>query len=155
MYVQNLLQGAHAGGNGFQPNGYSIIDENYLAAIALGPYEAEVAAALSTAVAYWLGKPRAAGWRRDRRENLWGVRTCAESPPPHLNHNLNLNGTTKSGLTECMVLGSYTPDPPLAGVNVADSPFAVYSELNNNHTFTVEFCARATGMTIRIIFGPD
>ena len=27
-----LLAGAHAGGKGFQPNGYSIIDENYLSA---------------------------------------------------------------------------------------------------------------------------
>ena len=48
----------------------------------------------------------------------------------------------------CIVLGSYTPDPPLAGVNVPNSPFAVYSELNNNHTFTTEFCERATGMNI-------
>jgi len=95
-----LLAGAHAGGHGLQPNGYSIIDENYLAAKVLQQYSPSTAAALSAASAKWLALPRAAGWKQDRRENLWGVRTCARTP---------------SG--ECTILGSYTPDPPLAGVN--------------------------------------
>jgi hypothetical protein len=127
----SLLQGAHAGGKGFQPNGYSIIDENYLAAKVLQPYNPSTAAAVASSVAGWLAKPGAAGWEQDRRENLWGVRTCALTP---------------SG--ECSVLGSYTPDPPLAGTNSPNSPFVVYSELNNNSTFTVDKCARAKGSNI-------
>ena len=127
----SLLAGAHAGGHGFQPNGYSIIDENYLAAKVLQPYDPSTAAAMSASAADWLAKPSAAGWKQDRRENLWGVRTCA---------------VTTSG--ECSVLGSYTPDPPLAGTNVLNSPFVVYSELNNNSTFTVDKCVHATGLNI-------
>lgn len=128
----DLLSGAHAGGHGMQPNGYSIIDENYLASRVLEPYNRTVSARIS--VADWLAKPGAAGWKQDRRENLWGVRTCGD------------DGDGGGG--ECIVLGSYTPDPPLAGVNVPDSPFVVYSELNNNVTFTIEKCSHATGLNI-------
>jgi hypothetical protein len=68
---------------------------------------------------------------QDRRENLWGLRTCAAGQG-----------------AECTIRGSYTPDPPLAGNNVATSPFVVYSERNNNVTFTADKCTRATGANI-------
>jgi hypothetical protein len=135
--TMSLLSGAHAGGHGMQPNGYSIIDENYLASRVLHPYNRTVAARISASVAEWLAKPGAAGWKQDRRENLWGVRTCAAAAASSIRDGY-----------ECTVLGSYTPDPPLAGVNVADSPFVVYSELNNNVTFTIEKCSQATGLNI-------
>jgi hypothetical protein len=136
----SLLAGAHAGGKGFQANGYSINDENYLASRALHPYDPAMAATLSASVMQWLNKPGAAGWQHDRRQNLWGNRTCAPPPPTA--------GGDRSTAEECAILGSYTPDPPLAGTNVPYSPFVVYSELNNNSTFTVHSCAHATGINI-------
>jgi hypothetical protein len=125
-----MLAGAHAGGKGFQPNGYSINDENYLSSRALYSYNPAMAATLSASVSKWLGMSGAAGWKQDRRQNLWGIRTCA------------------SNASGCTILGSYTPDPPLAGNNVPNSAFAVYSELNNNSTFTVQMCVHATGINI-------
>jgi hypothetical protein len=121
-----MLAGAHAGGNGFQWFGYSIIDENWLAAKALMPYRTTTAAILTTTVAHWLATPGASGSEADRRNNLFGTRTCITNLP--------------NDLDNCSVAGSYTPNPPLAGINVANSPFVVYSELNNNVSFTVELC---------------
>ena len=96
----------------------------------LDPCHPAMAATLSRSVASWLDKPGAAGWRQDRRENLWGVRTCA-----------TIDG-------ECTILGSYTPDPPLAGANVNDSLFVVCSERNNNATFSIQACLIATGESV-------
>jgi len=136
-----LLAGAHAGGNGFQWNGYSIIDENYFAAKALEPYNPSLAAILNGSVTKWLAHPAAAGWRNDRRENLFGIKTCVPTTSA---------GTLRKGTggdsESCMVYGSYTV--ALDGANVANSPYVVYQELNNPTTFTPTKCYAATGTNI-------
>merc|ERR1712066_1138929 len=130
-----MLMGAHAGGNGFQWYGYSIIDENYFASKALLSFDAGMAKSIQNSVTKWLSKPAVASWKQDRRENMWGSRGA-----------LSYMGTCSSSGSACKVEGSYTPDPPLAGSNQKNAAFVVYSELNGNTSFTVQACSsKVTG----------
>eukprot|EP00041_Stephanoeca_diplocostata_P018166 m.378839 g.378839 ORF g.378839 m.378839 type:complete len:413 (+) comp20938_c0_seq8:410-1648(+) len=134
-----LLAGAHAGGHGFQWHGFSIVDENYFAEKALYPYDTGLSAILNKQVAKWLHLPASKGWEDDRRQNLWGIPTCLRPENEH--------GATEN--SSCVaVAGSYTPDPPLAGINEVNTNFAVYSELNNNVTYTVAHCLVANGQNV-------
>ena len=65
-----LLQGVWAGGEGYEANGFSLIDVNYFASRSLGPYNATMARLINRTTARWL---RTAGYAGDdRRENLFG-----------------------------------------------------------------------------------
>lgn len=106
-----LLAGAHAGGNGFQRRGFSIVDENYFGSVALEPFNSTIAQTLGRSVVGWLQKlPPSRSGHLDRRQNLFGKRT---EP----------------------IFGSVTET--LAGSNKPSSPYVVYTEdVNLNVTFT-------------------
>eukprot|EP01044_Picomonas_judraskeda_P006766 COSAG03_NODE_693_length_6256_cov_6.381355_3_plen_296_part_00 len=111
--AHGLLAGAHAGGNGFQRRGFSLVDENYFAAIALQEYNSSLAHTLNRSLASWLHPlPPAHSGAMDRRQNLLGRRT---EP----------------------IFGSQTVT--LAGTNEPDSPYVVYTEvIDPNVTYTTE-----------------
>ena len=113
-----LLTGAHAGGHGFQWRGFSIIDENYLASLALEPYNLtggdDIRPALANSLTHWLKEANYT--KDDRRENLRGVATCIAH-----------------GSDPCVEQGSLTKT--VAGDNVKASPYAVYTEYNNPKSF--------------------
>lgn len=113
MLTTTVRSGAHAGGNGFQKRGFSLIDENYFASIALEPFNASMAQTLNRSLVHWLEPlPPSSSGLMDRRQNLFGRRT---EP----------------------IYGSNTVT--LAGRNEKNSQFVVYTEdINPNVTFTTE-----------------
>lgn len=118
-----LLQGAHAGGHGFQWRGFSIIDENYLASLTFEAYNesfagADFRPALAESLVRWQG--RANYTNNDRRENLRGNPTC-----------------TSHGGDPCTEQGSVTITVAGTG-DIEASPYAVYTEENNNNFFTAD-----------------
>eukprot|EP00729_Bicosta_minor_P002356 gene2356-29343_t len=65
-----LLKGVWAGGHGFEPLGYSLIDVNFFASRSLMPYNATMASSIGRAVDFWLQKANYT--RDDPRENMFG-----------------------------------------------------------------------------------
>eukprot|EP00035_Acanthoeca_spectabilis_P035862 m.36573 g.36573 ORF g.36573 m.36573 type:complete len:331 (-) comp7588_c0_seq2:537-1529(-) len=69
-----LLKGVWAGGHGYEPNGYSLIDVNFFAARSLEPYDPTMAATVNATVTRLL-RVNASYPGDDRRENMFGVHT--------------------------------------------------------------------------------
>eukprot|EP00040_Diaphanoeca_grandis_P014771 m.75054 g.75054 ORF g.75054 m.75054 type:complete len:325 (-) comp24731_c0_seq1:94-1068(-) len=65
-----LLKGVWAGGHGYEPLGYSLIDVNFFAQFSLGPYNATMAKLIATALDGYLQIANYSG--DDRRENMFG-----------------------------------------------------------------------------------
>jgi hypothetical protein len=66
----NLLRGVWAGGHGFEPLGFSLIDVNWFAQQSLVPYHPTTANRISTATAQYLAGANYSG--DDPRENMFG-----------------------------------------------------------------------------------
>eukprot|EP01044_Picomonas_judraskeda_P005438 COSAG03_NODE_513_length_7276_cov_2.196740_4_plen_323_part_00 len=67
-----LLQGVWAGGHGYEPLGFSLIDVNFFAQHSLRPYNPSMADAIGAATSKFLARANYSG--DDRRENMFG--TC-------------------------------------------------------------------------------
>ena len=66
-----LLQGVWAGGHGYEPLGFSLIDVNFFAQYSLQPYNPSMAHAIGAATSKFLARANYTG--DDRRENMFGI----------------------------------------------------------------------------------
>jgi len=66
-----LLKGVWAGGHGYEPLGFSLIDVNFFAQRSLQPYNASMASAIAASTAKYLLQANYTG--DDRRENMFGA----------------------------------------------------------------------------------
>lgn len=153
----SLLRGVWAGGDGYEPLGFSLIDVNFFALRSLHPYNSSMATAIATSTAGYLREANYTG--DDRRENMfgrlvpeiWTVDTVTvEGGYPAPPHKLWMV-TERANRTRA----AYSPDRPY-GVN-AGVAMALSYHLKKDDATAASIMARIASMwnsTTRCLMEP-